>query len=76
MPEELSRVREVITQAQWKHVNRAITEVCIPFNLKFVWMCNDERCTKQHGEMMKRVRTAHGFYLECGHRRLVYDPKV
>lgn len=83
--EETLLEREVITKAEWKLVSRAINDVCAPHNLKFLWQCNDKRCLKHrvcpecnvaHGAFMKRVRTANGYYLQCAHRKLVFDPEI
>lgn len=73
VPEDLSRTRQVITKAQWKTITRAIDQVCKPFNMRFVWQCNYEKCPDR---IMQRRRTANGFVLYCGCHEYIYDPAI
>lgn len=75
VPDEVSRIREVVTAEEWALVSRVVDKVCRPRNMKFVWLCNDAKCQGDQ-KIMRRVRTANGWYLECGHRRIVYDPLI
>lgn len=73
VPGDLPRLREVITSEEWKYVRLAIEHVCAPRNLRFVWMCNDAHCSDK---IMKRLRTADGFKLQCAHRELVVSKDI
>lgn len=78
VPEVHSRIREVITDDEWRLLTRGINAVCRPHNMRFMWVCNDQRCNKPEHRMglMERHRTANGVYFRCGHRDLVYNPDV
>ena len=74
VPAELvTRKRKVLTRADWKHLQRAITEVLEPLTLKFLFICAEPDCTDPR---IHRIREPNGGYLlrcACTDRELEAD---
>lgn len=71
VPEALSRVRETVAESEWMLLTRC-AKAFSHYNLRFVFVCN--KCASPEAPFMKRIRTAHGFILQCPHRDLVFSP--
>lgn len=77
VPDELSRLRTLITADQWKQVRRTVNQFCRPHQIRFVLICDACFDAKREHHMFEKIRTPDGgFVLRCDHRDLAYIPAL
>ncbi len=74
VPEDTARIRVAMTWDQYRQLSRTIKDVCAPFNIKFLWRCNQAGCP--HPEIERIRHGDGGFILRCGHRDIVFSHKI